>query len=113
MNTRKPPLEKKIVNATLTALKARGGFWYKAHGSPYQTAGLPDIIGCYHGRFISFEVKRDEHGEATALQTFMMERIRTAGGVAILIHTVKMALAILDRIDERQEARARDRKSTP
>lgn len=76
-----------------------------------QLAGLPDIIGCYRGRFICFEVKRDEHGRATPLQAFIMKKVRAAGGVATLTYTAEMALAILDRIDELQEARARDRKS--
>lgn len=76
-----------------------------------QLAGLPDIIGCYRGRFIAFEVKRDEHGKPTALQAFYLDRIKRAGGVALLIHTAEMAQAIIDRIDELQEARARNRNS--
>lgn len=111
MNTQKPPLEKAIVKKTLAKLRSRGGFWFKIHGSPMQMAGLPDIIGCYRGRFVCFEVKRDEHGRATPLQEYMMKKVRTAGGVAVLTYTAEMALAILDRIDALQEARARDRKS--
>jgi hypothetical protein len=105
MNTKKPPLEKKTVNDTLKMLRSRGGFWFKVHGSPYQLAGLPDIIGTYHGRFVSFEVKRDAAGKATELQAYTMKRIRTEGGVSVLIHSVEMAEAILNRIDERMEAR--------
>lgn len=109
MNTRKPPLEKKVVNATLAALRSRGGFWFKTHGGPFQLAGLPDILGCYRGRFIAFEVKRDATGKPTPLQAYYLKKIRAAGGVATLIFTTEQALARLDRIDERQEASARDR----
>lgn len=100
MNTPKPPLERVVVKKTLEKLRARGGFWFKVHGSPMQLAGIPDIIGCYRGRFCAFECKRDATGKPTALQAYMMKKIREAGGVASLIWTAEQALARLDRIDE-------------
>lgn len=111
MNTRKPPLESRIVQKTLKSLRERGGFWAKTHGSPVVTRGLPDIIGVYNGRYIAFEVKRDSTGKPTELQEFRMKEIRTAGGVAVLIYTADQAIAILDRLDELQEARVRKRNS--
>jgi len=104
MNTQKPPLESKVVAKIMAYLRQRGGFWFKSHGSPMQLAGIPDIIGCYRGRFISFEVKRGPGYQPTKLQLFMMGRIRTAGGIAALIHTVEQAAAELDRIDGITEA---------
>lgn len=62
-------------------------------------AGLPDIIGCYLGRFVAFEVKRSASEKPTALQLYMMEKIKAAGGDTALIYTPEMAEAILDRID--------------
>jgi Holliday junction resolvase len=107
MNTKKPPLERSIVKKTIEELRKRGGFWIKVHGSPFQMAGIPDIIGCYRGRFIAFEVKRDATGKPTALQDYTMKKIREAGGMASLIYTAEMALTKIDRLDELQEARAR------
>src|SRR5512137_2064482 len=109
----KPPLERTVVKQTLTKLRARGGFWIKIHGSPFQIAGIPDILGCYKGRFIAFEVKRDATGRPTRLQEFQMEKIRAAGGFATLIFTAQQALNLLDRIDAAQEARQRNRQSPP
>lgn len=109
----KPPLERAVVKKTLLQLRARGGFWIKIHGSPFQIAGIPDILGCYRGRFIAFEVKRDASGRPTPLQQHMMEKIRAAGGFATLIFTAEQALDLLDRIDARQEARRRDRQLPP
>lgn len=109
MNTKKPPLERAIVKKTMDTLNSRGGFWFKSHGSVFQLIGLPDIIGCYHGRFIAFEVKRSAAETLTARQEYAISRIRKAGGVALRIHSAQMAEAILDRIDERREASARDR----
>lgn len=97
---KKPPLEKTIVNATLKMINSRGGFAVKIHGSPLQEGGLPDIFCCYRGRFVAFEVKRAEGIEPSPLQQFQMNRVRVAGGVATLTHTVERAEAILNRIDE-------------
>ena len=33
-------------------------FYWKEHGGQFGTAGIPDIIVCYKGRFIAFECKR-------------------------------------------------------
>lgn len=98
MNTKRPPLEKKIVNNTLTYLNSRGGFWFKVHGGPFQLAGIPDIIGCYRGRFIAFEVKRPGKNP-TQLQAYMLGRITRAGGVALVIRSVTDAQRVLTEID--------------
>jgi Holliday junction resolvase len=104
MNTQKPPLETKVVAKIMVYLKSRGGFWIKIHGSPFQIAGIPDILGCYRGLFVAFEVKRDATGRPTKLQAFQMGKIKAAGGIATLIYTVEQAVAELDRIDEISEA---------
>src|SRR3954468_3060897 len=72
---KKPPLEKTIVNRVILTIRSRGGFAFKLHGSPLQLSGLPDVISCYRGRFVAFEVKRDETKKATPLQDYMMHRI--------------------------------------
>lgn len=105
MNTRKPPLESRVVKAILAALRKRGGFWNKTHGNPLVTRGLPDIIGCYRGRYIALEVKRSPDESPTKLQAYRISEITRAGGVARVISSVEEALALLDRIDERREAR--------
>jgi hypothetical protein len=53
--------------------------------------GFPDIIGCFHGRFIGLEVKRSR-AEAmkktgrTPLQNHILEKIRYSGGFAEFIY---------------------------
>ena len=32
-------------------------FFWKEHGGQYGTAGIPDLIVCYKGKFIAFEAK--------------------------------------------------------
>ena len=94
-----PPLEKAVVKKILAACNSRGGYFFKIHGSPFQKKGISDILGVYRGRFIGLEVKKDEKGEATELQKDFLRKVRRAGGVARLIHSVEEAEAILDRID--------------
>jgi len=96
----KPPLESTIVKKVMTMIRTRGGWCAKIHGGPFQTRGIPDILACYRGLFIGFEVKRDSSKLPTALQLAEIEGIRRAGGIALPIHSVKMAEAMLDRIDE-------------
>ena len=37
-------------------IKGVGGWWLNFHGGdPFMPRGIPDIIGCYHGRVVDFE----------------------------------------------------------
>lgn len=78
----------------------------KIHGSPFQLAGIPDILGCYRGRFIAFEAKRDETKKPTALQAYNLRKIKAAGGITKVIWDPSHALAIIDKIDSGGSARA-------
>ena len=89
-----------LVNKIIKALKQRGGFWFKVHGSAFQTSGIPDIVGCYQGRFIGFEVKLPETAQATSMrQRLMLKRIYAAGGIPRVITSAQAALGVLERID--------------
>ena len=70
-------------------------FFWKEHGGQYGTAGIPDIIVCYHGRFIALEAKVGKN-VPTKLQSVTIEQIRKAGGTAAVVRSVedvKVALA--------------------
>lgn len=98
--TKKPPLEKTVVNKIRDALKDAGVKWImKTHGSPYQQSGVPDLlcIAPRTGRLVGIEVKRP-HGtwKVTELQQKQIELIREAGGVAGVATSVEEALLLLD-----------------
>jgi len=78
-------LEAPLTKQILKALKKKGGFWVKIHGGPFQVSGLPDIIGCYEGRFYGFEVKRDKSLKPTARQRLVLATIRRAGGISRVV----------------------------
>ena len=62
-------LERDIVAAIKKYLTSLGEdvFFWKEHGGPYGTSGIPDIIVCYKGRFIGMECKLPG-GRLTELQ---------------------------------------------
>lgn len=61
--------------------------------------GLPDIIGCYNGRFFALETKTpDKRSNTSARQEYVMTKIRQAGGIAQVVCTIKEAIdALPDR----------------
>ena len=81
--------EKAIVNSIMRYLKTlEGCFAFKEHGGFYGTAGIPDIICSYKGRFIAFEVKA-EKGRSTELQEATIKKINKAGGTALIVRSVQ------------------------
>ena len=89
-----------IVRTILTHLRSlEGCFCWKEHGGPYGTNGIPDIICCYHGWFVAFEVKTDK-GQPTRLQEAVIHKIYAAGGTALVVRSVEDVKAALAAITE-------------
>lgn len=60
------------------------GTWHlKTYSNGVQRAGIPDILACVNGYFVAIEVK-SEVGRVSKLQTWNIQRIRQAGGVAVV-----------------------------
>ena len=88
--------ESDIVRAILKYLKTVPGcFAWKEHGGMYGTAGIPDIICCFCGRFYGFEVKT-ETGEPTELQKATIRKIQNAGGTALVVRSLDEVRAVID-----------------
>jgi hypothetical protein len=82
----------------------KDGWWVKIHGGPFQQAGIPDIIGCYKGRFVAIEVKvPGKEGTMSAIQRAIFSRIRLAGGVPHVVTSVTGAMELLRYLDENIE----------
>lgn len=67
-------------------------WWFKVWGGPFQSAGIPDLIGCVEGHFMSLEVKVPEKGEPSTIQLETMATIREAGGLSLIVVSVEEAL---------------------
>lgn len=77
-------------------------FFWKEHGGQYGTAGIPDIIVCYRGRFVAFEAKVGRN-KPTKLQAATIEAIRKAGGIAAVVYSVEDVKAVLSELEAQDE----------
>ncbi len=73
-------------------------FFWKEHGGQYGTAGIPDIIACYKGRFIALEAKVGKN-KPTKLQAATIDKIRQAGGTAAVVYSVEDVKAVLSETE--------------
>ena len=92
-------LESSLTKSIMRKLRSKGGFWIKIHGGPFQVLGIPDIIGCYRGRFCAFEVKRPGR-DLTRIQAATIQMIKKAGGLALMITSFEEAEAVLRTVPE-------------
>ena len=90
--------EKTITNQILKYLKSEPEcFAFKEHGGIYSTSGIPDIICCYKGNFVAFEVKTLT-GELSKLQEITIKRINEAGGMAIKVTSLQEVKNVLEGV---------------
>ena len=93
-------LERDIVIAIKIYLASLGSdvFFWKEHGGPYGTSGIPDIICCYKGRFLGLEAKLPG-GKLTALQRRALDRINDAGGIGRRVESVEDVKSVIAQAD--------------
>ena len=96
-------LERDVVAAIRKYLASLGSdvFFWKEHGGPYGTSGVPDIICCYKGRFLGLEVKLPT-GALTELQKRAIEKINRSGGIASRVESVADVQKIIAKVDEEE-----------
>jgi Holliday junction resolvase len=79
-------LEKGEQSKIIKFLRSKGCYVFKV--SLANRNGVPDLIGCYQGKFFAIEVKRDGK-EPTELQKWNLEQIRRAGGYSMVANTLE------------------------
>ena len=90
--------EADIVKAIQSYLKTlKDCFFWKEHGGMSGTAGIPDIICCYRGKFVSFEVKT-ESGKTTPLQESAIRKIQACGGIAVVVRSVDEVKSVIAKL---------------
>jgi hypothetical protein len=94
--------ESRLSRQIIAEVKKKHGlkvFVFKVWGSEHTMAGLPDIIGCLHGRFFGLEVKLPEsRSNVSARQELVHGWIRGAGGLCTVVTSVGEALLVLDNL---------------
>jgi hypothetical protein len=92
--------ESKRSRHIMNALRERGIFCFKVHGSEHMMAGLPDVIACVGGIFVGMETKHPETRRDTSpRQDFVHNSIRLSGGFVRVICSVEEALEFVDEIE--------------
>lgn len=93
-----PMKEKEIVDSIKEYLQTIDKiFFWKEHGGQFGTAGIPDLIVCYKGKFIAFEVKRPG-GKPTLLQKITLNKIEKAKGIAKIVTSVEQVKSIIENL---------------
>lgn len=81
--------EAKVKNAIRKILDAHACYYAMPIGTGFGHSGVPDFLICHKGRFMAVEAKAGK-GKTTALQEHHIERIRTAGGRALVINETNL-----------------------
>jgi hypothetical protein len=69
----------------------------------YGRSGIPDIVGCWRGRFFAIECKAPgKLSNTTALQNREMEMIRRGGGVAFVYDGTISDLKLMDKLEGKE-----------
>ena len=89
--------ESKLSRKIMDALRLKGYFCFKVHGSEFMMAGLPDIIVCAEGQFIGLETKLPlTRGNVSARQAYVHTLIEHAGGTASVVCSPQEALNVVE-----------------
>ena len=94
-NKFKTKTESQVKKEILVALKKNfpKGVWYKIHGSLHQERGLPDILGCYNGKFFGIEIKAPgKEKNVTKYQIYQLNNILKAGGFSLVTSDPKYTI---------------------
>ena len=73
--------EGKVKKKVVAYLKEIGAYYFFPATGGYGKSGVPDIVGCYKGKFFGIECKAGKN-TPTALKENELKRIMQAGGIA-------------------------------
>lgn len=76
--------EKQFENKIKKYLAEQGTWYVKYFANGFTKSGIPDILACCNGHFLAIEVKA-ENGKPSELQLHHIEKIKQAGGHAVIV----------------------------
>lgn len=76
--------EAKVKARVVKQLKALGAYYFYPVTGGFGRSGVPDIVGCFRGRFFAIECKAGRN-TPTPLQQKNLDSIATAGGLAWVV----------------------------
>ena len=92
--------EARVKKAVTKQLKDLGCYYFYPVTGGYGRSGVPDIVGCYRGKFFAIECKADGN-VPTALQSLNLKQIKDAGGNAWVIdeNTASFVTRLITEVD--------------
>ena len=81
--------EAKVKKVVVKQLKELGAYYFYPVTGGYGGSGVPDIIGCYEGRFFGIECKAGKN-TPTPLQEKNLTDIKNNGGIAVVVNENNM-----------------------
>jgi len=92
--------EGKVKKKIKEYLVSVGAWYYMPVSNGMGRAGCPDILVCYKGHFMAFEVKAPgKIKNTTANQDREIASINQAEGIAIVVDDVKQVMEVIDDKD--------------
>lgn len=89
--------ESSLVLRAKKYIKENGGYVVKT--APPIEAGTPDLLVCWHGRFVGIELKA-KGKKPSLLQHARMEAIRASGGHAFWADNMESVISELGMLDD-------------
>lgn len=81
--------EAKVKAKVKAWLTARGIWHCTPIGSQFGSAGVPDVLCCWGGRFLGIEVKAPgKRGNTSDLQRRQLKGIADSGGIALVVDDI-------------------------
>lgn len=77
------------------------GYFVKYHGNPFSEAGTPDILGCFGGRFLAFELKTGT--KLSKIQELRSEEIYSAGGRYYVVTDLQQVKDAIEEIEKEHD----------
>ena len=77
--------EAKVKKVVVRQLKLLGAYYFYPVTGGYGMSGVPDIVGCFQGKFFGIECKAGSN-KPTALQEKNLTDIKKQKGIAVVIN---------------------------
>tara|TARA_B100000809_G_scaffold167848_1_gene165210 strand:- start:219 stop:515 length:297 start_codon:yes stop_codon:yes gene_type:complete len=89
--------EGKVKKKVKEFLASVGAWYYMPVSNGMGRAGCPDILVCYRGSFLAFEIKAPgKVNNTTANQDREIAGINKAQGIAIVVDNVEQVMEVID-----------------
>jgi|TARA_A100000172_G_scaffold81016_1_gene72419 Holliday junction resolvase len=81
--------EAKVKKVVVNQLRNLGAYYFYPVTGGYGRSGVPDIVGCYQGKFFGIECKAGNN-TPTPLQQINLDDIEKQNGIALVVNEKNM-----------------------